>query len=37
MKLAETAPELVSKMILTCSMAHEGHQLKNGEVECKTS
>ena len=36
MKFAEIAPELVVKLILTCSMPAEGMKMMNGEVECKT-
>ena len=37
MKLAEIAPELVVKMILTCSGPIEGLRMMNGDKECKTA
>lgn len=36
MKLAEMAPELVQKVVLTCSVSHEGLTLPHNGVPCTT-
>lgn len=37
-KIAELAPDLVSKLILTCSVSHEGLSMPDAEGKlCKTS
>ena len=37
MKFAEIAPDIVVKMILTCSGPIEGLKMMNGTKECKTA
>jgi hypothetical protein len=36
MKLAEIAPELVTKIILTCSISYEGLRMVTGDKPCLT-
>lgn len=36
MKFAELAPELVKKVILTCSISYNGYVIENEGLECKS-